>query len=173
MFATKNEIRLAPEKKVTKVSSKEHFKLAPFYLYGWVGQDVIYELNDLRHLEENNEAFYVFKILFGVPVPNKIQFSCGPSHIKAVAEYENFNAEMVFNTVEYIHFVEDSLTKAKEGKSSKEEMESFRHSAKDILMQNVTTSVTPEAYQKNPEILIEASAVLIADFLINFWMGES
>lgn len=169
MFATKNEIRFAPESEVTKVSVYEYFKLAPFYLYGWVDQDVIYELNDLQQFKEE-EPFYLFlnKVL-DIKLPNKVQFSCSPSHIRVVAEYEEFKAEIVFNTVRYIHFVEDSLTKAKEGRSTKEEMESFRHSAKEILMQNFTTYVTPEAYQKNPEALIKVTVYLIAEILINFW----
>lgn len=164
MFAINNEIRLTPGNSVTKVSAKERFSLALLYPLGWINQGKVYELVDFA---PKDQAF--FSDLLGVVIPKRIQFTCFPSHLTAVMEGNNFMAEFNFNTVKYIHIF-DSI-KVQETDEGLLVSEQNLETLKDVLLNSVSITVSPETKQKYSEIVIESTTALISGALANFWIN--
>lgn len=166
-FATSKKIRLKSSEEVIRVRADKTFNMAAIYPSGWICQDQVFELTEFRSYDKDSSTLLD---VLGIIQPSRIQFEAIPSHVTAVASYdEGFYITMYIDTVEYIineveaFFISDSDVPLFITKSGTDCL-------KNILRKNAVFTVSPEAYELHDEVSIEATAEALRDILINFWV---
>ena len=81
---------------VTKVSVFERFKYALLYFTGFINDTFeIVDFNDIPLTD-------LYEEILGIKIPSRIQFSAGPSHLTAIASYdEGYSMQINLNTVDW------------------------------------------------------------------------
>lgn len=157
-----SEIKLAPDYRVQKISGRETFPFAFCYLTGWYEQGTIFEVNDFC----TDRNFYQ-KVL-GLQIPEKVQFTCKPSHLTAWADFADFKAEFHVNTVRFFDVQVEAFFIPRLKKPlyyTKKSTDSIRK----VLLENSSICVDTIIVPEN-KIYVESSTSLTLEALINFWL---
>ena len=154
-FAEKKDLKLLEKdfSKVTPCDLRYSFSQGLFYPTGWFEEKKIFEIPDLKGLEADSKL--LLNSLGMIP-PKRIQFTAVPSHLTAVALFDDFfKCEFQFETSWYPYW-------------------DFKDTSPDQLVEkfreNCTISVSPEAYSMYSESEVECSVGMVQLLLLNFWL---